>query len=98
MRYNFGRDLVKFINWFLENLERLSFNESVIGESDYEKVGEIIVEEKSEKAIKKYEEGNINKALSMFKEIFNKDPQNEKVLYYLSKIYRELKNGVCLKA
>jgi len=91
VRYNFGRDLVRFINWFLENLERLSFNESLIGESDYEKVGEIIVEEKSEKAIKEYEEGNLNKALSIFKEIFDKDPQNEKALYYLSKIYRELK-------
>ena len=48
------------------------------------------MEEKIELAIKEYEENNLNKAISLFKGVLNKDPKNEKALYYLCKLYREL--------
>lgn len=48
------------------------------------------MEEKIELAIKEYEENNLNKAISLFKGVLNKDPKNERALYYLCKLYREL--------
>jgi len=48
------------------------------------------LEEKIELAIKEYEENNLNKAISLFKGVLNKDPKNERALYYLCKLYREL--------
>jgi glycosyltransferase involved in cell wall biosynthesis len=49
------------------------------------------VEDELNEGIRLFEEQQLNKALSIFKKILSKEPNNKRALYYSSIIYRQLK-------